>query len=560
MPRIAVYAIFLLLHWSPPTVADTRPGLPVLRSPQVQIYYGEIVRRAPTPGKLSSNHQFLKALNRNFDIELDVNRRLLAALPSRAVARAPADFSLLTGRLRGVANSWVRISQSADEIIGGAIFDGSELFIIDQRKTLTHALAPGMADLLAQPPATPIMFRAADVVTVERCGVEHTAGSAATLDTMLNGLQQDLTGAVSALEELDVTLVTDTAYAASNGGDAMMQLLTQINVVDGIFAGQVNLQLNLFEIVELTSDGPLTATSAQALLDQFRAYSFNNLSNQGVSHLLTGRDLDGDLVGMAFVASVCDPSSAVALSQAGGRGVLGALTIAHEIAHNLGAPHDNEPGSACATTPATYLMNPEIVGSQSFSPCSLDQMSPVVTAARCVASADPATRIINAKFDLGTNRFNYLDDTFRGTVNPVYAKGQYVTHSGGAFLSVKLGGRDNRNIQGISGGWRRHFNLPEPRRLSVSLRFKLVQAAYYEADEFSEAIVALDGQPVVLARLTGDGDGGDRQILGWQKVEADLGFAAAGPHLLTLGGYNNKKTTKDEWTFVRFDDVAVYAR
>jgi len=45
-----------------------------------------------------------------------------------------------------------------------------------------------------------------------------------------------------------------------------------------------------------------------------------------------------------------------------------------------------------------------------------------------------------------------------------------------------------------------------------------------------------------------------------QVVEADLGFVSAGPHFLTLGGYNNKKTAKDEWTVVRFDDVVLNAR
>lgn len=51
---------------------------------------------------------------------------------------------------------------------------------------------------------------------------------------------------------------------------------------------------------------------------------------------------------------------------------------AHEIGHNLGAPHDAETGSACADTEATFLMAPRISSGatrSTLSPCSLEQIS-----------------------------------------------------------------------------------------------------------------------------------------------------------------------------------------
>ena len=52
-----------------------------------------------------------------------------------------------------------------------------------------------------------------------------------------------------------------------------------------------------------------------------------------------------------------------------------------------------------------------------------------------------------------------------------------------------------------------------------------------------------------VTRIAGGGDSG------WQTVTLDLGSLSPGNHTLTLGGYNNRKTTTSEATEIRFDDV-----
>ena len=51
--------------------------------------------------------------------------------------------------------------------------------------------------------------------------------------------------------------------------------------------------------------------------------------------------------------------------------------------------------------------------------------------------------------------------------------------------------------------------------------------------------------------------GGSPSSTGWIDVECQLGVLAAGNHTLTVGGYNNLKTSSNEFTYIYIDDVIV---
>ena len=55
----------------------------------------------------------------------------------------------------------------------------------------------------------------------------------------------------------------------------------------------------------------------------------------------------------------------------------------------------------------------------------------------------------------------------------------------------------------------------------------------------------------------GQGSGGGASETGWQTVTLDVGDLPAGDHQITLGGYNNAKTTESESIEIRFDDLEV---
>ena len=173
--------------------------------------------------------------------------------------------------------------------------------------------------------------------------------------------------------------------------------------------------------------------------------------------------------------------------------------------------------------------------------------------------------LIDASFDVGTEGFVFLDDTFRGTDEPDYADGQFTATGGfsGGGLVATLGGVDDTDVNGMSGGFQASFTLTEEAVVTIGFRYNLTQAANYEADEFSQVLLSLDGTPVgidgndFIAQINGDGNGGPERSTGWQVVEINLGLLGPGDHELIIGGFNNRKTLADEEAILRIDDVLV---
>ena len=182
--------------------------------------------------------------------------------------------------------------------------------------------------------------------------------------------------------------------------------------------------------------------------------------------------------------------------------------------------------------------------------------------------ADPnSLSLLDASFDTGTDGFTYSDDTFRNTNEAAYESGQWNSTGGfsGGGVEVALGGINNNDIFGMSGGWTSTFTLAQPSDLTLSLRYDLRQEGTEEADELSQALVAIDGALIgnppndYLAQLAGDGNSGPPIVTGWQQDSFALGTLGAGSHTITIGGYSSKKTLADETTTIVFDDVSLVA-
>jgi uncharacterized repeat protein (TIGR01451 family) len=158
--------------------------------------------------------------------------------------------------------------------------------------------------------------------------------------------------------------------------------------------------------VMTTQNQPFTGDDAASLLNEVAAYknSSEALRQLGLVHLFTGKsladlgssDADTRVLGLANIGSVCDPQFGVALTLA--RNTSDAVFIAaHEISHNLGAPHDGEPGSVCAAEPTTFLMAPILNFSDEFSTCSVNQMLPEINGGACITNLpanDLAVRVV----------------------------------------------------------------------------------------------------------------------------------------------------------------------
>ncbi len=164
--------------------------------------------------------------------------------------------------------------------------------------------------------------------------------------------------------------------------------------------------------------------------------------------------------------------------------------------------------------------------------------------------------VIDEDFQSGTGVFAFVDDPF-GTSNPFDSSGQLAQLPGETVRAVTiLGGIDNVNVNGLSGGWRTTFNLPSAATVKISFDFRLIQSPYYDGDEISQARISVDGQETVVAEFTGDGNGGPEKNTGIQPFNLEIQLSA-GNHTLVLGAFNNKKTSFNEETFVSYDNVKV---
>lgn len=352
-----------------------------------------------SPGTGVRQRARFDAYGRRFELLLEPNARLLAGLDPHA-RHAAAGVRLLRGRVVGADGSWVRLAQAGARL-SGMVWDGTDLYVIEPADEV-QPRAPGPLGVSG---SLPVVYRLSDTVSdplADRCLVvepDRPVARQSGLDDYL-ALVSELRVAAAAGSlrgRLQVSAVADFEYyrLASSADVARSRILTIFNNVDGIYSAQVGIQLELtgeITVFENNAD-PFSTSAPETLLRQLGEYRASQpvLRSTGVTHLLTGRDLDGNTVGIAYLGALCLNQFGSALTQ--GNASLVSLVVAHEIGHNFGAPHDGEatgpgePANPCATVPRTFLMAPQVNGSDQFSQCSLTEMELEIASARCILPA-----------------------------------------------------------------------------------------------------------------------------------------------------------------------------
>lgn len=374
-------------------------------SPTFKVLYHEAVKIESHATSARQQRMHLEAYGKDFNILLEPNDGIRRAVPA-----ARPDIQPLKGSVEGQAGSWARLTRSRTGW-RGMVFDGRELYAIEP--------AANVADAVVQPlttssPTDPVMYRLADTLMTVGPAFCQTVAADDTVSSdppaaqpsnggaepgrtsakaMFNAIAQDLSSPTAEFpsERLMTGVVADYEFVQEYFSDPEGEIVARMDIVDGIFSTQVGVKISLAPITLIqTPDEPFTKTGASDLLSQLRQYRSQSSTQMslGVTHLMTGRNLDSNTVGIAYMGSVCRGDTAASLSEGSHSTMMSALIAAHELGHNFNAPHDGEAG-ACSSTPQTFLMAPTINMSSQFSSCSLQQMQTRIQTAQCLTPYVP---------------------------------------------------------------------------------------------------------------------------------------------------------------------------
>ncbi|HEY6644611.1 M12 family metallo-peptidase [Povalibacter sp.] len=401
LPEIVVCAALAL----PMTVAAATSDVGALRILAHEPFRPLSASHPPGAAKSSTGSlRTLKfdAYGRRFSLLLESNQRLMASSSNQGDGPA---LTLYQGVIENVPGSWVRMSAKAQDI-RGALWDGRELYLVDSSAALGDA---------GDETGDTIIFRLADTEVPaggtfcsDAPSPSAQSGKAA-YSQMLQELKTSpvIMQATGAALRLELSALADDLFRARYASDrqARDEILSRINIVDGIYTSQLQLEIQIptFNINDSVASQLSSTTTPGTLVDELGLLRQRTpvLRARGLTHLFTGRDLDGQTVGIAYNASLCGSRYGVGLTQTSRAVTIDALVTAHEIGHNFGAPHDGE--KECAATPqGQHLMSPSVsTNATTFSDCSLEQIRPRIQAASCLLPLTAPD--LQIPLDLGTS-------------------------------------------------------------------------------------------------------------------------------------------------------------
>lgn len=280
---------------------------------------------------------------------LDLRRRslrdpdfelLVEAADGTLERRQPPTPRTYAGTIAGLADSRVVASLDPDGGISAMIRS------TDEQGRVEWIVQPASTFATGQPSHRHAVFRTADrLPDGTTCGTDDLD---ADLPYAPPAAEDDARG--SQLRIADIAFDADREFYQANGSNVdntVADIESVMNGVEEIYQTDVDIAYEITTIIVRTAEpDPYTPSDPGGLLGAFANHW--NLNNQAirrdVAHLMTGRNLDGSVIGIASLRVICNRVGGYGLSQSRFSSNYASRVglTAHELGHNWSSAHCND--------------------------------------------------------------------------------------------------------------------------------------------------------------------------------------------------------------------------
>lgn len=273
--------------------------------------------------------------------------------------RQPANT--FKGKISGQDNSEVRLTIDGDNI-EGFFAEGSNRFFIEPARKYSRLAQSGES----------VIYRAEDSLNTNGfiCDTDIPTRIAYGRELAASGTVETS----QSMRVLELATEADFQYVTALGGasQANAEIISILNMVDGLYRTELNLQISIVFQHTWTTADPFNGADTPPILDAFIAYWNANYPTGSVprdaAHLFSGK---GPALsrGLAYLSVICtNPAYAYGLSGYVNWAPGKFLIPAHELGHNFSADHVDATQS-CGNS----LMNAQLSPSTPLSFCTFSR-------------------------------------------------------------------------------------------------------------------------------------------------------------------------------------------